>query len=156
MRKGRAAVVDRNYRDIMAGVLLTLAGSAAALYALSHYALGTINRMGPGMMPVSLGVILAVFGLAIAIPAIVQPGESMVFRFRPFLFLSAAVLAFALVIERFGLVPAVFATTVVATLAEVKLTAVQAALLGAAMALMTWAIFLAGLGLTIPAFDWSV
>ena len=147
-------MLDRNYRDIAAGALLTVAGSAAALYALSHYALGTFRRMGPGMVPVSLGVILAGFGLAIAIPALLQRGEPAALRFRPFVFLSAAVLCFALSIDRFGLVPSVFATTVIATLAETRVPALRAVLLGAAMALMTWALFILGLGLAMRAFDW--
>jgi hypothetical protein len=152
--EGSTAVLDRNYRDIFAGLFLILAGTGAALYALSHYALGTVSRMGPGMMPVSLGVILAAFGLAIALPAWGQRGEAANLRLRPMVFLSAAVLAFALMIEPFGLVPAVMVTTVIATLAEVKLPASRALLLGAAMAALTWGVFIAGLRLSMPAFDW--
>ncbi len=148
-------MLDRNYRDIVAGLLLTFAGVAAAAYALSSYSLGTITRMGPGMMPVSLGVILACFGLAIALPALVQKGEAAAIRLRPMIFLSAAVLAFALMIERFGLVPSVLATTLIATLAETRVSAVGALILGMAMAALTWGIFIAGLRLSMPAFDWS-
>lgn len=149
-------MLDRNYRDIFAGALLTLAGVGAAVYALSHYSLGTVTRMGPGMMPVSLGVILAAFGLAIALPAWVQKGEAASLRLRPMIFLSAAVLAFALMIEPFGLVPSVLATTVIATLAETKMSALRALMLGGAMAALTWGIFIAGLRLSMPAFDWPL
>jgi hypothetical protein len=147
-------VLHRNYRDIVAGLLLTLWGGAAASYALANYAMGTINRMGPGMMPVSLGAILAVFGLAIAIPALFQKGEEVVVRTRPLIFLSASVLSFALMIEKFGLVPSVFATTVIATFAETKITALRSLILGGAMSLLTWAVFIAGLRLNIPSFNW--
>lgn len=147
-------MLDRNYRDIAAGLLLTVFGAAAAAYALSSYSLGTITRMGPGMMPVSLGVILAAFGLAIALPALFQKGEALVFRARPMVFLSAAVLAFALMIDRFGLVPSVLATTVIATLSEAKVSALRALILGLAMSALTWGIFIAGLRLSMPAFDW--
>lgn len=147
-------MLDRNYRDVVAGLALTLAGTAAATYALSHYSLGTINRMGPGMMPVSLGALLAGFGLAIAIPALFQRSERGEFRYRALLVLSAAVLSFAVMIERFGLVPSVFATTVIATLAETRVNALRALILGAAVAALTWGIFIAGLRVSIPAFDW--
>jgi uncharacterized membrane protein YidH (DUF202 family) len=63
-------VLDRDYRDIVAGLGLAGFGLAAAAYALSNYSMGTITRMGAGMMPVSLGVILVGFGLLIAIPAV--------------------------------------------------------------------------------------
>lgn len=149
-------MLDRNYRDIVAGAALTLAGLAAAIYAVSNYSMGTITRMGPGMMPVSLGVVLAVFGLAIVVPALFQRGEGVIVRWRALIFLSASVLAFALMINRFGLVPSVFATTVLATLAETKVPAVGALILAAAMALLTWSVFIAGLGLNIPSFDWPL
>ena len=74
---GRGKVLDRDYRDIVAGLGLTLFGVAAALYALSKYSMGTVSRMGPGMMPVSLGVILATFGLGIAIPALFRKGDAV-------------------------------------------------------------------------------
>ncbi len=148
-------MLERNYRDIVAGVALAVFGGAAAAYGLAHYSMGTITRMGPGMMPVSLGIILAGFGLAIALPALAQRGEAVDFRYRPMLVLSAAVLAFALMIERFGLVPSVFATTFIATLAETKVSTIRALGLSAAIAALTWAIFIAGLRLSIPAVDWS-
>lgn len=61
-------MLDRDYRDIVTGLVLALIGGFAALYAAQHYSLGTVSRMGPAMVPVSLGVILAGFGLFIAIP----------------------------------------------------------------------------------------
>ena len=36
-------------RDFLGGLLLLGAGSAIALYAATHYSLGTAQRMGPGM-----------------------------------------------------------------------------------------------------------
>lgn len=147
-------MLDRDYRDIFAGLALTVAGAAAALYALSQYSIGTITRMGPGMMPVALGVILAVFGLAIAIPAIFRQGDAADLRVRPFVVLSICILSFAVLIETTGLIPAVFATAVIATFAENKVRLIKAAILGAAMSVLTWAIFILGLGLPIPAFDW--
>lgn len=148
-------MLDRDYRDIFAGLGLTLIGGAAAIYALSKYALGTVSRMGPGMMPVSLGVILAVFGLAIAIPALFRKGEAAELRLRPLIILSICILCFALMIETVGLVPAVFSATVIATFAETRVPLVRALILGAALSLLTWAIFILGLGLPIPSFDWA-
>jgi hypothetical protein len=147
-------VLDRDYRDIVAGLGLTLTGSAATLYALSKYSLGTVSRMGPGMMPVALGVILAGFGLVIAVPALFRKGEAAELKLRPLLVLSACIVSFAVMIETVGLVPAVFTTAVVATFAEAEVPLVKAVMLGAALSLLTWAIFILGLGLPIPSFDW--
>ena len=51
---GRGNVLKRDYRDIVAGVALSVFGLSAAVYAVSKYSMGTIKRMGPGMAPVSL------------------------------------------------------------------------------------------------------
>ena len=147
-------MLDRNYRDIVAGFGLTLTGATAALYAISKYSMGTVTRMGPGMMPASLGAILAVFGLVIAIPALFRGGERIDIRLRALIALSASIISFMLLIETFGLVPAVFSTAIIATFAEAKVTLRQAMILGAAMSFMTWAVFILGLRLSISAFDW--
>ena len=147
-------MLKRDYRDIVAGLGLAVFGLACVVYSLANYSIGTIKRMGPGMMPVSLGAILAFFGLVIAIPALFREGEAVPANLRPLLFLSASIVSFALLIETFGLVPAVFATVVIATFAEREVPIPKAAILGAAMALPTWAIFILGLGLPIASFDW--
>ncbi|MGP9788789.1 tripartite tricarboxylate transporter TctB family protein [Roseinatronobacter sp. NSM] len=147
-------MLDRNYRDIVAGFGLTVFGSGAVIYALSNYATGTVTRMGPGMMPAALGAMLAVFGLLIAVPAFLQNGTKVDVRFRALVVLSASILSFALMIEEFGLVPSVFATTLIATFAEAKVPATRALILAGATAFVTWAVFILGLGLSIAAFGW--
>lgn len=146
--------LERNYRDAFAGLSLAIFGGAAVLYALSKYPMGTVTRMGPGMMPVTLGAILLVFGIIIAVPALFQRGERVELRFRALIVLSASILSFALMIREFGLVPSVFATTLIATFAESKVTLVRALILSASTALLTWSIFILGLGLTLPSYRW--
>ncbi len=147
-------MLDRDYRDIIAGLGLTLTGSVAALYALFNYNLGTFGRMGPGMMPVSLGIVLAGFGLVIAIPALSRRGEAAQLKLRPMIVMSISILSFALMIETVGIVPAVFFTTVIATFSETRVPLGWALVLGSGMTLSTWIIFILGLGLPIPSIDW--
>ncbi|ETX13379.1 hypothetical protein OCH239_10690 [Roseivivax halodurans JCM 10272] len=147
-------MLDRDYRDIVAGLGLTAIGAAAALYALFNYNLGTFTRMGPGMMPVSLGIILAVFGLLIAFPALSRSGDLPPLKIRPMIVMSISIFSFALMIESVGLVPAVFFTTVIATFSETRVPLVSALVLGAGMTLLTWSLFILGLGLPISSFDW--
>jgi hypothetical protein len=147
-------VLKRDYRNIIAGAGLSVFGLAAAAFALSKYSMGTISRMGPGMMPVSLGLILAFFGLAIFVPALSRRGPSIDPKFRSLTALSISIICFALMIDTLGLVPAVFSAVVIATLAEKLISLKSAVILGAALSLVTWAIFILGLGLPIAAFDW--
>ena len=144
-------MLKRDYRNIIAGAGLSVFGLAAAAFALSKYSMGTISRMGPGMMPVSL---LAFFGLAIFVPALSRRGPSIDPKFRSLTALSISIICFALMIDTLGLVPAVFSAAVIATLAEKLISLKSAVILGAALSLVTWAIFILGLGLPIAAFDW--
>jgi hypothetical protein len=152
--RGRGKLLNRDYRDIVAGLGLAGFGMLTAAYAVSKYSMGTITRMGAGMMPVSLGVILTVFGIVIAVPAMFRKGPAVDANFRPLIVLSISIISFGLMIETVGLVPAVFSTVVIATFAENQVSILHAMFLGAVMALLTWAIFILGLGLPIATFDW--
>jgi hypothetical protein len=55
-------------RDFYAGLLMVAFGLVMAVHGPS-YSLGTLMHMGPGFLPTSLGVILIVLGVAIALPA---------------------------------------------------------------------------------------
>lgn len=147
-------MLDRDYRDIVAGVALALAGGASAIYALSHYSLGTFTRMGPGMVPTWLGGALAVFGIVIALQGLGQRGQGFTIRFRVLLMLGVSIVCFALMIDRFGMVPAVFTSALLATFAEAPVRPLRSLMLAVTLSVVTWAIFIAGLRLTIPSFDW--
>jgi hypothetical protein len=66
--------------------------------------------------------------------------------------LSAIV--FALIVEVLGLVPAIFALTGCAVLADNKVRLLGTLALGACLSLMAWLIFVAGLGIPVQAFVW--
>lgn len=59
----RRAIANR--RDFFAGCLLILIGIGAAVQG-SAYKVGSLMRMGPGFMPVALGIILVLLGVLIA------------------------------------------------------------------------------------------
>lgn len=145
---------DRDHRDLVAGLLLALLGGTTALYAGSEYALGTLRRMGPGMVPMTLGVLLATGGLAIASAAWFRPGERVELRLLTPLILLSGIVAFALMIEPFGLLPAVFAAAAIATCAELELRPLRILGTGLTLCAVTWGVFILGLGLPMPAVAW--
>ena len=57
-------------RDVVAGAALIAVGALYAGYAAWDLPLGSLRRMGPGLFPVGLGALLALFGACIAVPAI--------------------------------------------------------------------------------------
>ena len=133
-------------QDFWAGILFVVFG-AAALWIGRNYALGTLNKMGPGFLPamlswtlLAIGGVLIVRALAIAGPAI-EPS-----RIKPQLFILAAIIAFALAIERLGLAPAVVLVAITAALASRDLRILEAIALAIALAVLCVVLFVQLLG----------
>lgn len=147
-------MLSRDYRDIAGGALLIVVGLAFSFYAFANYELGTINRMGPGMFPMALGIILAAFGAMQAIPAFFRTGTMPEIRIWTPIFVLSGVAAFALMVRPFGLLPAVIAVVVISSFAELKIRPLSLLILTGSLCLMSWLIFSVGLGLPIPMFRW--
>jgi len=145
----------RDYRDIIGGLLLITLGTGVFLQAYLEYPLGTLRHMGPGMFPAWLGVMLAGLGLLLVVPALFKPGPRLPrVEFRPLVTIIGGGLAFAFVVTRFGMVPAVVVMTGCAVLADNKLGLVGAIVLSAFMSVLIVAIFSYGLGIPLQLFRW--
>lgn len=147
-------VFSRDYRDIVGGLLLIVVGIAFSWYAIEHYDLGTLRRMGPGMFPAGLGFVLALFGVLLVVPAFFREGVMPEIRTWTPLFVLLGVAAFALTVRPFGLIPAILAVVIVSSLAELKFRPVSLAGLCAALCLIAWLTFRVGLGLPMTMFRW--
>ena len=101
-------------RDVAAGALMLVLGVVIAVAAF-ELRIGTPARMGPGFLPLGLGLLLCATGIAIALGAL-RDGESLPALVRPWplLVLVVAFVAFALLIDRAGLAPAGFAAVLIA------------------------------------------
>jgi hypothetical protein len=143
------------WRDVGAGVLFVVLGVAVALYARAHYELGEVARMGPGFFPFWLGWLLAGLGVIIALQAVRRPVAAAAApraAWRPVVAVSAAVWAFAMLIERAGLVPATLVLVFVACAGQRPYPMRRALVLAPILALLAWAIFRLGLQMNLPAF----
>ena len=147
-------MLSRDYKDIVGGALLAVFGLIVAVYAATSYDLGTLRRMGPGMFPMALGVILSVFGVALIIPALFREGKRPHIRIFSPLFVLLGVSAFALLVRPFGLIPAILAVVMISSVAELKIRPVSLTILSVAMCVLAWLVFRVGLGLAMPMFRW--
>lgn len=147
-------MLSRDYRDIIGGAILLVFGLWVAWYAGQHYETGTFRRMGPGMFPMILGLVLAGFGIAVAIPAFFRTGTKLEIRLWTPLFVLLGVASFALLVRPFGLFPAIVSVTVISSLAELRFRPVTLVLLSAALCMMVWLIFRVGLGLPMAMYRW--
>ena len=144
----------RDYRDFVGGGLLFVGSVAFSWYAFAHYDMGTPRQMGPGLFPAALGILLALFGLALLVAAPFRAGVAPQIPIRGPLFVVLGVAAFAVLIEPAGLAPAVIAVTAISSLAERKVRPLSVIALCIALTLAAWLIFSVGLGLLVPMFRW--
>jgi len=144
----------RERKDVVGGSLLTIIGIAFTWYALIHYDLGTLSNMGPGMFPAALGVLLAIFGTAMAIVGLFERDGFPEIHLRQPVFVVGSVAAFALLLPPFGVLPAVLGVVIVSALADSRARPLSIALLGAALCLLAWLIFSVGLALPMPMLHW--
>lgn len=147
-------MLKRDYGDMVAGGLLILTGAFIAIYASNNYALGTIQRMGPGMFPMGTGILLIFFGVILFVSALFRPGVMPSLRFWSPLFVLSGIAAFALLVTPFGLLPAVAGLIVVSSLAELRIRPVSLAILVAVLCVLAWLVFKVGLGLPMSMLKW--
>ena len=137
----------------LAGGLFIVFGVSAVVLAWGYPA-GDMRRMGPGWVPAALGWSLIALGSAIALAGFLKhiPEALPESDPRPLVFLLLGVAAFALLLERAGLIVAIFACVGLARLAGRPYRPVETLALAAFLAALGAAIFVWGLGLPIPLF----
>jgi len=139
-------------RDIACGVLLVATGLFIAIYASASLDVGTIQRMGPGMFPIAVGVLLIGFGTAIAIPAFFRAGTFDQVEWRSTAAVLASLIAFAAMIRPFGLIPATIALITISALAEPKFRLISTLAMCLCLPMLAYLIFGLGLGLPLTMF----
>ena len=99
------------------GAVLVFIG-AYVTYKAFGYGLGDLSRIGAGALPFILGILIALFGLLIAI--INPDGEEAapVIKWRPAILILSALLAFALLVEPAGLLVATGALVFLSGMAD--------------------------------------
>jgi uncharacterized membrane protein YhdT len=110
-------------RDYYAGGLMLLLGVGAAVTG-SGYKFGSLARMGPGFMPVVLGIVLAFIGILIAGTALAssEPDDAKFLPDNPQWFGWACIIAgpilFIVLGEFGGMIPAIFGCVFVSALGD--------------------------------------
>jgi len=132
------------------GVAVTALGAAIALISAS-YPVGTIGRMGPGYLPLVIGILMVVLGLFILIGDLRAGADEEPIRMRPFFLVLAGVVAWGEIAPRFGLVPATIALVVIVAFAQERPRPLMTAVTAVVLSFMGVAIFIWGLGSRLEA-----
>jgi len=136
-------------KDFLSG-LMFIAFGLVALYFGQALAVGTPVRMGPGYVPRMLSFILLGLGGLISVVALVSGGEMVEKpKWKPITMVTIGIVCFALLFERAGLLPALVALVLIASLGgeEFKLTEVIGNMV--VLAILCTIVFKVGLGMNI-------
>ena len=140
-------------RDYYGGALMSLIGLGAILEGQS-YGIGTLTRMGPGFFPVALGGVMILLGILIAGSACIsrEVDHETFLPAKPQWFawgcIVASLIAFIVLGENAGLLPATFACVFVAAVGDKEITYRQA--LGLSFVISTVGILLFSFLLKMP------
>ena len=142
----------RLQKDFWSGVMFLAVGLAFVGLA-RNYELGTAQRMGPGYFPTTLGALLAVLGLIVAIKGLAREergGDIARFHFGPLAVVLGAVALFALLLRPAGLVAALTVLIGVSAYASHEFRLREVVPLAAFLVVLVLAVFIWGLGLVVP------
>ena len=151
----------KSQKDFYSGLMFMLIGGGFAWGATS-YSVGTGARMGPGYFPLLLGILLAVLGAAILVYSLVEhteDGEPVgKFAWRPIVFILGANLVFGVLlaglpslgIPAMGLIMAIYALVIIASLAGDHFVLKDVLLLATVLAAGSYLAFIVLLKLQMP------
>ena len=137
-------------KDFWSGMMF-VAFAAVALLSARGYSLGSAGKMGPGYFPLLLGSVLTLIGMILIARSFVVVGEHVgQLKIVPLAVVALAVCLFAVSIETFGLVVALFLVTVISARASREFRLIEAGLLAAVLAAFAVGVFVYGLRLPLP------
>jgi hypothetical protein len=148
-------MLQKDYRDILSGLLMLLVGLGVSYYAYHNYEIGTLNRMGPGFFPVSLGLVLAVIGFFIALPAMFRPGSALKVEIKTLILVTLSIAVFAASLRTMGILFATAAAVLISSTADHDLTWKGRIGIAVGVATLVWLVFIYGLGMVLPTWPWS-
>ena len=135
-----------------AGGLFLLAVACFFLWQASNLPLGSLRAMGPGMLPVSIAVILGAGGLLLAIMSFFGPAQAPLAmpHLRALFFVLGGIILFGLTIRSFGLIIAGPLSMIFGSFATNEVRPVEAVIFAVIMTAFCIGLFKYALGLPIP------
>ncbi|MDP3548100.1 tripartite tricarboxylate transporter TctB family protein [Phreatobacter sp. HK31-P] len=140
-------------RDLIGGALLFALGVWFLVRSL-QLQVGTSTAMGPGYYPMLASGAMIGLSLIIVVSSLVRPGDAPEVSWRPLLSVGASILTFAIVMDFLGLMPAIFATVAIASLADRRSRPVPTLLLAAGLCVGAYVLFIKLLGMPMQPLKW--
>jgi Tripartite tricarboxylate transporter TctB family len=143
----------KSEKDFWSGLMFVLVGIAFA-WGATAYNFGTSARPGPGYFPFGLGILLAVLGSVVLFTALtieVEGGDRVgAFAWKPILAILSAVVLTGFALPKLGLALSLPILIGVSSIAGEEFHWREVIINCIVLTVGSWAIFIKGLGLTIP------
>lgn len=137
-------------QDVGAGVFLMLI-ALFFIWQAWELPLGRLRAMGPGMLPMSIAVILGVGGFLLAVMALFKGGERLSTpHVRGLFFVLGGLILFGITVRWLGLIVAGPLSMMFASFATAEVRPVEAAIFAVVMTAFCIGLFKFLLGLPIP------
>jgi putative tricarboxylic transport membrane protein len=137
-------------QDLASGALFFVVG-VGALWVGADYNLGTAQRPGTGVLPRILAWCLIGTGVLLWVKALLTEGPGLTrWAWRPVVMVTLASFAFALLVDRYGLVAAMLASMTLTALGTPETRWREYALFTLIMLALGIGMFIYGLGMPIP------
>ncbi len=143
----------KSQRDFASGVMFIVVGVSFAVGAL-NYNFGDSARPGAGFFPFGLGTLLAVLGAIVLFASLTiesEDGDPIgAIAFKPLIIILGSVVLFGLALPPLGLVVSLPLLIILASMAGDEFHWGSAILSSVFLTVLSWAVFVKGLGLTLP------
>jgi hypothetical protein len=143
----------KSERDFWSGLVFITVGLGFAWGAL-NYSFGSSGRPGPAYFPFGLGILLALLGAVTLFESLTihtEDGEKVgALAWKPLTIIIGSLVIFGLLIPRLGLLVSLPVLVIVGAMAGDEFHWGEVIALAVALTIASWAIFIKGLGLTIP------
>jgi hypothetical protein len=143
----------KSQKDFWSGLMFLLVGAGFAWGSL-NYSFGTSARPGPGYFPFGLGILTAILGAVILFKALTvetEGGDPIGhWPLKQAAWILGAVVLFGLLLPRLGMAICLPLLIFISSLASGEFHWKEVLVNSVILTVGSWAIFIKGLGLTIP------
>lgn len=132
--------------------------AVVAFFWSQAYEMGSPTQMGPGFFPALLSIVLALIGVACIVQGLFSAQSDPVAShgLEPLLFILASIVAFGFLIDRVGLVPAIFAAVLLSCVRRAIVNPLEVLLIFVALAGFCSLVFIYLFSMPIPLFIWRL
>jgi hypothetical protein len=139
-------------KDFLAGLMFIAVGGIG-MFIARDYPFGSALRMGPGYFPSVLGGLMIFGGSIVLIEGLLKPQKiTRTWSVRALIVLPLSALAFGILMEYAGFIPALVALSLLSALASPEFHFKEQIILCAGLTFGCVALFIWGLGLPYPLF----